>query len=80
MALNHTNEVQVLFDLFHVDWNLVELYRLGSEIFFFDVQIEDVEEWQPRPERVVKVLHSLVLCCGNLHIRVEELDYICDPG
>ena len=80
MALNHTNEVQVLFDLFHVDWNLVELYGLGSEIFFFDVQIEDVEERQPRPESVVKVLHSLVLCCWYLHIRVEELDYICDPG
>lgn len=80
LALDDADQVQVLLDLLNVYWHFIELGRLRSQTVLLYVQVEDVEQGQSGTERVVKVLHSLVLRGRDLHVRVEKLNDVRDPG
>ena len=71
MTLDHANQVQVLLYLLYVDGHFVEFCWVWSQIFIFDIKIEDVEEWETRAKSIVEILHSLVLSCWNLHVWIK---------
>ena len=80
MALDHADQVQVLLHFLYVDGHFVEFCWVWSQIFIFDIKIEDVEEWETRAKCIVEILHSLVLSCWNLHVWIKELDDRGYPG
>ena len=47
LALDDADEVQVLFDFFHIYGHLIEFYWFRSQVLFLDIQVEDVEKRQP---------------------------------
>ena len=44
LTLDDADEVQVLFDFFHIYGYLIEFYWFRSQVLFLDIQVEDVEE------------------------------------